>query len=76
MAVSSTSRLVCKFNDADGEKVSKSFNYANPEVTDAQAKALMNACINYGADVFERVPAEIVSSQLVTTTTKDLEVSD
>ncbi|MBQ8693369.1 MAG: DUF2922 family protein [Synergistaceae bacterium] len=76
MATVSSSRLVTKFKDADGKAISKSFSHANPEVTDNQVKAFMNACISQGADVFNDVPAHRVSAQLVTTTTKDMAVED
>ena len=56
MAVSTSSRLVCKFKDDEAEAVNKSFNYAKANVTGAQAKALMTAIITNGEDVFNRVP--------------------
>lgn len=76
MATTSTSRLVCKFKNLEGKAVNKSFNYAKADVTDAQVNTLMNSIIAKGDDVFNDVPKQKVSAQVVTTTTKDLEVED
>ncbi len=75
MAVSTSSRLICKFKDDEGEAVNKSFNYAKADVTGAQAKALMAAMVANGENVFNKVPAEAVSAQVVTTTTTDLDIA-
>ncbi len=76
MATTSTSRLVCKFKNLEGKAVNKNFNYAKADVTDANVKTLMNAIIANGSDVFNDVPTQKTGAQVITTTTKDLEVTD
>lgn len=75
MAVSTSSRLVCKFKDAEGEAVNKSFSHAKADVTGTQAKALMTAIVQYGDVVFNKAPAQSVSAQVITTTTTDLDIA-
>lgn len=76
MATVTSSRLVCKFKNLEGKAVNKSFNHAKADVTDANVKTLMNAIIANGGDVFNDVPTQKTSAQLITTTTKDIDVED
>lgn len=76
MATTSTSRIVCKFKNLEGKALSKSFNYAKADVTDANVKTLMDAIIANGSDVFDDVPTQKTSAQVITTTTKDLDIED
>ncbi|MBQ4418540.1 MAG: DUF2922 family protein [Synergistaceae bacterium] len=76
MATVTSSRLVCKFKDLAGNAVNKSFNHANASATAANVKALMNAIITNGDDVFNDVPTQKVSAQMITTTTTDIDIED
>lgn len=76
MATTTSSRLVCKFKNLEGKALSKSFNHAKADVTAANVKALMNAIITNGQDVFNDVPTQKTSAQVVTTTTTDIDISD
>lgn len=76
MATTTTSRLVCKFKNLEGKAINKSFNYANASATAANVKALMNAIITNGDDVFNDVPTQKTSAQMITTTTTDIDVED
>ena len=76
MATTTTSRLVCKFKNLEGKAINKSFNYANASATAANVKALMNAIITNGDDVFNDVPTQKTSAQMITITTTDIDVED
>lgn len=69
----SVSKLECNFKDEDGKAMSMSFNYAKPTLTDAAAKSLMDGLIENAA-AFNNPPAVKVGANLITTTTKPLEV--
>ncbi|MBR0097069.1 MAG: DUF2922 family protein [Synergistaceae bacterium] len=76
MATTTSNRLVCKFENLEGKALSKSFNYANASATAANVKALMNAIITNGDDVFNDVPTQKTSAQMITTTTTDIDIED
>lgn len=74
MATVTSSRLVCKFKDLEGKAVNKSFNYANASATATNVKALMDAIITNGENVFNDVPTQKTSAQMITTTTTDIDI--
>ena len=76
MATTTTSRLVCKFKTLEDKAINKSFNYANASATAVNVKALMNAIITNGDDVFNDVPTQKTGAQMITTTTTDIDVED
>jgi len=69
-----SSRLVLEFTTSSGDK-SFSFNYADPQVTSADVKALAQAMITNG-DIYETVPLTIKSAKIVTTTTTMYDLSE
>ena len=64
MAVST--KLSLTFTDGDGASINHSYNYANPEVTSASVKALMQGIVANGA-IFDRVPVATKSAKIVVT---------
>lgn len=70
-----TNRLAMKFKDAGDDVMIMSLANANPDVTDAQTKALMDGIITNKL-MFERVPTTKVSAELITTTTTPLDIED
>lgn len=75
MADTSVSKLECNFKDENGKAMSMSFNYAKSDLTDGAAKDLMDGLIANGA-VFKKAPYEKVDANLITTSTKALDVAD
>lgn len=59
--------LKCKFKDAGNQDLTFTVNYANPSVTGAAVRALMEGMIANGA-IYSSAPVAIVSAALVSTT--------
>ncbi len=64
--MASVTKLSLEFVDEDGAKMSRSYNYADPEVTGTQVKALMNSMITNGS-IFSTPPAIMKAAYLITT---------
>lgn len=69
-----SSKLVLEFIGT-GSHVKFNYKYADPEMTEANVKALMQGLITNGS-IFENPPLEAVSAKLVTTTEDDFDLSD
>lgn len=69
-----SSKLVLEF-EGTGKSVQFSYNYADPEVTEASVKALVNGLIANGS-IFENPPLTATNAKIVTTTETDYDLSD
>ena len=69
-----SSKIVLTFSTTEGEK-NFSYNYANPDATSANVKALGTALITNGS-IFTTPPLELKAAKLVTTTEDDYDISD
>ena len=67
-------KLVLEFL-ANGSTVKYSYNYAKPEATTANIKALMAGMITNGS-IFENPPLEAKAAKLVTTDEEAFDLSD
>ncbi len=72
--MTTTTKLVLSFVDSNGDSVSFSYNYADPEVTAANVSALMSGIITNGS-IFQKVPATAKGAKLVTTETTEIALS-
>ncbi len=73
--MAASTKLHLEFNTNTSSKATFNFNYADPNVSDNDVKALMNVMITSGA-IFENVPISIDSAKLVVTTEQALNVKD
>lgn len=67
-------KLVIVFTDADNANKTFSFNYAKPDVTANQVKALAEGIITNGS-IYEHTPVSVKSAKLVTTSETDIAVN-
>lgn len=56
-------------------KVAYTYKYADPEVTEANVKALVNALITNGS-IFAKPPLTALGAELIVTTTTEYDISD
>jgi len=62
------------FAKANGNEMSMTVKYADPEASNVNIKTLMQGIIANGA-IFENTPVAIKSAKIVTTTTTDVDLS-
>ncbi|MBQ3653675.1 MAG: DUF2922 family protein [Synergistaceae bacterium] len=67
-------KLVLTFVGSSGNTISSTFNYADPEATAANVKALMNGMIANGS-IYANVPVTAKSAKTVTTTENAYDLS-
>lgn len=68
-----SSKLVMTMYTEEGEK-NFSYNYADPEATTANVKALGQALVTNGA-FFMNPPTDIKAAKIVTTTTSEYDIN-
>ena len=72
--MATVSKLVLTFLDSNGGKVTQNHNHADPDVTDAQVKSLMQTIVTNGS-IFATPPSAIQSAKIVTTETTSIDLS-
>lgn len=65
-ANTTATKLVLNFLKSNGDKISYTYQNAKNNVTAANVKSLMEGMVTNG-DIYEKVPAAILSAKLVTT---------
>lgn len=74
--MATVNKLNMYFKDAGDEKFSISLNkYVDSQVEDATVKALCDGIVT-NKTVFRRAPQSVISAELVTTSTTQLDVTD
>ena len=68
------SKLVLTFEAGDGSPFVHVYNYADPEATAADVKALVNGIIANGS-IFARIPVTAKSAEIVSMTEKEISLS-
>lgn len=65
-------KLVCVFADADGNNITMSYNYADPEVSTSSVQAFCQGVITNGS-IFDKIPLRIKSAKVVSTSERVIE---